>query len=106
MVEGCPGASSCLTLAGRLRERSSSFLENLAGSVYCPDQACFQKLGKDVRTAKQQLSTGMHRWKLEGFLHYPGPSSVEEDFAELVLPMSQLRCTSVLPIVICKRRVN
>lgn len=44
MVEGC--SSSYLILAGRLREQSDLFLENLAFLVYCLDQACFQKMAR------------------------------------------------------------
>lgn len=36
----------CLILAGRVREQSGLFLEDLACLVYCLNQACFQNLAR------------------------------------------------------------
>lgn len=35
-----------LILAGRVREQTGLFLEDLACSVYCLNQACFQSLAR------------------------------------------------------------
>lgn len=42
---GRPWRQQRLILVGRVREQSGLFLEDLACSVYCLNQACFQNLG-------------------------------------------------------------
>lgn len=43
---GRPWRQQRLILVGRVREQSGLFLEDLACSVYCLNQACFQDLGR------------------------------------------------------------